>query len=1116
MKKTITILMFLVMMLTAAACSGGAEVTSAPATEAQTLPEKTTEAETTAVPDPGNRILPQVLHCDDSVVGQETVPGPDAGDYSKYQPEMLYGRWRVEDEGKLKDHSVTKGLMEESLTGVGGEAFQPEVLPWYMGFGIFKEDNNYKGLPLFLDTATSGYCTFGPGTPAPDSQNIVMMVYDVSGDTLAIGLVDAARDDVRARNCTDVHVIKEIRYQIVEWTGCRLTLQYGDRQATYIPDESLKQENGVYQLGWRGSSLSNQCEVCDRLLAAGRTGQGGVPVLTFDDGTNYLIPGQITLNEDATATLTIDDSIEAMDDRYLRALAPLKAGQDGKVCAIQNDGSRIYIADAMEWTYEAFYYSQNAITLRRNGINQVFLAYTNWDNNHLTWDRSAEMVILEPDVVTPTVSDDIRILPKVLHCDDSLIGQVTEPGPDAGDYSLYHPEMFYGRWRVEDEGKLRDRFVTSALLNETVIDIAGNGFDPEVLPCYMGLGINRKSDLYKTLPLYLDTANTGYCTIGTGRPAPESQNVVMIVYDVSGDTLAIGFVDVPRDEILAGNYADVRVIRELRYKIVEWTGCRLTLQYGDRQATYVPDTGLKQTNGVYELSWDRSGYLSKNSTPQGNPYFIEKGGNAVFNNGLWLDGKWRTHSVTTLNADGTARLELIDGKTITYNFTGGYADQKEGRDGKAYGYVHENYTWYNENEARLYLADHMNWDYESFYYSENAITLRYHGNNLVYLNNADWDDHHLVWDLDAEELRLPAETENLEGTSYVQNGEKHAENLGYTVGELIQLGFTTKEDVTAQVESRIVCAVFQMEKDGVTFDVRAVNPYGKPIPLNDCIVCYFGFDDTTGKVTLDGTIGCGSSSRKDVSGLYRNPLIDKEDHLVYQTANPERDYGNAYGAFVISEDVRTADVLFRFGEKGTLDQIVFLAPYLLYNTLEGNLGEVDLGQQDPDDLDELLRIRDDILAQLKAAFERENIQVDIDPVTGRITLDNKILFGFDRYDLTKEGKAYIDSFLKVYAEVLLDGDHANMVKGVQFDGHTDTVGRYEYNQELSEKRANTVLQYCIGKNNAGLTPEQTAVFAATATAVGHSFDHPIIGPNGKVDMDKSRRVEINFFLKLGD
>ncbi len=708
--------------------------------------------------------------------------------------------------------------------------------------------------------------------------------------------------------------------------------------------------------------------------------------------------------------------------------------------------------------------------------------------------------------------NEIRILPEILHCDDTLINQVTVPGPDAGDYSLYQPEMFYGRWRVEDEGKNKDRSVTKGMFEEKLTDINGEEQEAEVLPWYIGFGVMDSGSIYKSLPLYLDTATTGYISFGNGT-AGTDEIAYTIVYDVSGDTLAFGLIDALRDDVREGNVEDVKVVKEIRYQIVEWTGCRLTLRYGNRELTYVPDTNLKKTNDEYDLVWNNNSmWLSKNSIPFETPYVLTSG-SCIFNNGI--HGGFSLKSSLTLNNDGTAELTLNEGATVNFGYGNDFGTLKEGRDGKVYAFISESNAIYRQERARLFVADHMSWDYEAYYYSQNAITLRFNGHNLVYLGKADWDNHHLIWDFDAEMLWLPAETENLEGTSFMLKDKLHEENLGYTVGELIELGFETEEDVTKKIESRIVCEVFKMTKDGVDFDVRAVNPYKEEIPLEDCIVCYFGFDDTTGAVTLDGVIGCGKSVRSDITGYYKDPFINKDDHVVYQTSNPARDYENEYGDFVISEDVRTADVLFRFTEDETLEQIVFLAPYLLYNTLAGNLGELDLATLDPDDLDEAERIRDEILAELAEAFEKENVEVAIDTLTGEITLDNKILFGFNRYDLTEEGAGYIDSFLKAYASVLLDGEHKDAVKEVRFDGHTDTVGTYEYNMELSLKRANTVLEYCADGSKAGLSKDQIEAFKETAVAAGHSYSDPVYGADGRIDMDASRRVEINFLLNIG-
>ncbi|MCR5369215.1 MAG: OmpA family protein [Clostridium sp.] len=144
------------------------------------------------------------------------------------------------------------------------------------------------------------------------------------------------------------------------------------------------------------------------------------------------------------------------------------------------------------------------------------------------------------------------------------------------------------------------------------------------------------------------------------------------------------------------------------------------------------------------------------------------------------------------------------------------------------------------------------------------------------------------------------------------------------------------------------------------------------------------------------------------------------------------------------------------------------------------------------------------------------MDADIDEQTGKITLDNSILFDYDSYRLSEDGKKYIDSFLRAYAGALLDGEHAEDIKGVQFDGHTDTDGGHEYNQKLSEKRAGAVLEYCTGNNNAGLDSGQTEAFRQISSAVGHSFDEPVYDSDGKIDMAASRRVEIRFFLNLGE
>ena len=79
------------------------------------------------------------------------------------------------------------------------------------------------------------------------------------------------------------------------------------------------------------------------------------------------------------------------------------------------------------------------------------------------------------------------------------------------------------------------------------------------------------------------------------------------------------------------------------------------------------------------------------------------------------------------------------------------------------------------------------------------------------------------------------------------------------------------------------------------------------------------------------------------------------------------------------------------------------------------------------------------------------------PAVQKITLASKALFDFDKAVLKPEGKAAIDS------EILSKLPTVQKLELVLVTGHTDRIGTQQYNQKLSERRADAVRDYLVSK-----------------------------------------------------
>ncbi len=112
-----------------------------------------------------------------------------------------------------------------------------------------------------------------------------------------------------------------------------------------------------------------------------------------------------------------------------------------------------------------------------------------------------------------------------------------------------------------------------------------------------------------------------------------------------------------------------------------------------------------------------------------------------------------------------------------------------------------------------------------------------------------------------------------------------------------------------------------------------------------------------------------------------------------------------------------------------------------------------------------------------------------------VTFDSDVLFPLNSSYLTDQAKRELDKLVKLLA----DYPGASLI----VDGHTDATGTAEYNQWLSEKRAESVKRYAVEKGLSG----------SRVTTFGHGQSKPVAANNTKEGRQQNRRVEVTIVTK---
>lgn len=161
-------------------------------------------------------------------------------------------------------------------------------------------------------------------------------------------------------------------------------------------------------------------------------------------------------------------------------------------------------------------------------------------------------------------------------------------------------------------------------------------------------------------------------------------------------------------------------------------------------------------------------------------------------------------------------------------------------------------------------------------------------------------------------------------------------------------------------------------------------------------------------------------------------------------------------------------------------------------------------------------------SSLQESLKEQNIDAIIDPISGIVKISDLELFELGSFDLSDNGKKYLDKFAPAYLNSLFSNTYLNKnIDKIIIQGHTDSQtfkGKYsddeQYmkNMELSLNRAYAVANYMT---NTPYNKENGNKLRKMIVVEGASFSDPIL-VNGKEDFAKSRRVELKLVMKKND
>lgn len=152
-------------------------------------------------------------------------------------------------------------------------------------------------------------------------------------------------------------------------------------------------------------------------------------------------------------------------------------------------------------------------------------------------------------------------------------------------------------------------------------------------------------------------------------------------------------------------------------------------------------------------------------------------------------------------------------------------------------------------------------------------------------------------------------------------------------------------------------------------------------------------------------------------------------------------------------------------------------------------------------------IKEDIYKELMIEFKEDLVKWNA-TIDSSLTIrfqEPDVLFETNQFELKNAFKVILKDFFPRYIKVISKPEFKDNIEEIRIEGHTDNVGNYYHNMELSQNRTRSVLTFVL--DNTELDPQTKQWVKDNLTANGLSFSKPIADNSTEVGRYRNRRVE---------